>query len=108
MIASASLIILSPLMLLTAVAIKLETGGPIIFRQQRLGFNNQPFAIYKFRTMRVAEDGPAVVQARPGDPRSDVARRIAATDEHRRTAAAVQRAQGRDVDRRPATARACA
>ncbi|HVX30682.1 MAG TPA: exopolysaccharide biosynthesis polyprenyl glycosylphosphotransferase, partial [Nitrolancea sp.] len=69
LLASISLLVLSPLMLLTAAIIRLETGGPVIFRQRRMGFNNQLFVIYKFRTMRVAEDGPLVTQARQNDPR---------------------------------------
>ena len=68
-IAVTSLILLSPLMLLAAAAVKLESKGPVIFRQQRHGFNGQPFVIYKLRTMRVLEDGAAVVQATRKDPR---------------------------------------
>jgi Undecaprenyl-phosphate glucose phosphotransferase len=41
-----------PLMLLIAIAIKLDSKGPVLFRQKRLGFLNQEFEIYKFRTMR--------------------------------------------------------
>ncbi len=62
-------LILSPLMLAIAVAIKLEGKGPILFTQQRHGFNHKVFRIYKFRTMTVAEDGDSVVQARRHDPR---------------------------------------
>jgi lipopolysaccharide/colanic/teichoic acid biosynthesis glycosyltransferase len=47
-----------PLAVLTAVLIKLFDGGPVLFRQTRMGFRGQPFAIYKFRTMAVgAETG---------------------------------------------------
>lgn len=60
---------LSPLMLVIALAIKLEGKGPILFKQQRHGFNHKVFRIYKFRTMTVAEDGEEVVQARRHDPR---------------------------------------
>jgi Undecaprenyl-phosphate glucose phosphotransferase len=68
-IAATSLVLLSPLILLSAAAIKLESRGPVIFRQRRHGFNGQPFVIYKFRTMKVLEDGAAVVQATKKDPR---------------------------------------
>jgi exopolysaccharide biosynthesis polyprenyl glycosylphosphotransferase len=68
-IAAASLVFLSPLMLVAAIAIKAESKGPVIFRQRRHGFNGQPFVIYKLRTMKVLEDGAAVVQATKSDPR---------------------------------------
>jgi len=68
-IAGASLVLLSPLIIVSAAAIKLESKGPVIFRQRRHGFNGQPFVIYKLRTMKVLEDGPAVVQATERDPR---------------------------------------
>ncbi|MFD2183659.1 undecaprenyl-phosphate glucose phosphotransferase [Rhodoplanes azumiensis] len=68
-IAATALLVLSPLMLATAVAIKLESPGPVLFRQRRHGFNGRPFLIYKFRTMTVMEDGATVVQAQVADPR---------------------------------------
>jgi len=67
--ASFSLLIMMPLMILTAVALKLESTGPIIFRQRRRGFNGRAFEIYKFRTMTVLEDGSHVRQARQNDAR---------------------------------------
>ena len=68
-IAAIALIILAPLMILAALAIKLETPGPIIFRQRRRGFNGREFRIHKFRTMKVLEDGPRFTQAKKGDNR---------------------------------------
>jgi Undecaprenyl-phosphate glucose phosphotransferase len=62
-------LLLSPVMLLTALAIRLEASGPVLFRQRRSGFNAQQFVIFKFRTMSVMEEGDSVVQAREGDPR---------------------------------------
>ena len=59
----------SPLLLLIALAVKLQGKGPILFAQQRHGFNNAVFRIYKFRTMTVAEDGDVVTQAQKGDQR---------------------------------------
>ena len=48
-----AIIITSPIMLITAVAIKLTSPGPIIFKQERIGFHGKPFEMYKFRSMRV-------------------------------------------------------
>lgn len=61
---------LSPLMLIVAVAIKLDTPGPVLFRQPRLGFNNCLFDVYKFRTMyHHLTDRYADRQTTRGDPR---------------------------------------
>ena len=49
--ASAALICLSPLMLATAIAIRLESKGPVLFRQKRYGFNNEVIDVLKFRSM---------------------------------------------------------
>lgn len=64
-----ALIILAPFLALIALAIKVDSSGPVLFRQQRCGFNGHNFLIRKFRTMHVMEDGPAVVQAVPADHR---------------------------------------
>jgi undecaprenyl-phosphate galactose phosphotransferase/putative colanic acid biosynthesis UDP-glucose lipid carrier transferase len=68
-VASLVLIFFLPLMAFAAVAIKLDSAGPIIFRQMRKGFNGKQFVILKFRTMRVQENGPSVVQAKRDDTR---------------------------------------
>jgi Undecaprenyl-phosphate glucose phosphotransferase len=65
-----AILFLSPLFLMAAIAIKLDSGGPIIFRQRRTGFNAKEFVIFKFRTMTVLEDGPAITQACRGDRRA--------------------------------------
>ncbi len=67
--AGIALLGLSPLLILTAVLIKLDTPGPIIFRQVRRGFDNREFRILKFRTMTVLEDGPGLRQAQRDDDR---------------------------------------
>ncbi len=53
----ASLIVLAPLFLVVGVAIRLESRGPVFFRQYRIGENDQPFRIFKFRTMVVDAEG---------------------------------------------------
>ena len=64
-----ALFILAPMLAVTALLIKLDSSGPILFRQKRCGFNGRPFDIYKFRTMSVMEDGPTVCQATRTDQR---------------------------------------
>lgn len=56
--ASLSLIVLSPVMLITAIAIKLDSKGPVIFRQKRYGFNNEVIEILKFRSMYTEQADP--------------------------------------------------
>ena len=68
-VAATALVLLTPSLVVAAAAIKLETRGPAIFRQRRHGFNGKSFVIYKLRTMKVHEDGGAVVQAIKRDPR---------------------------------------
>jgi Undecaprenyl-phosphate glucose phosphotransferase len=67
--ASAGLLLLTPLLIAIAVLIKLDSPGPVFFLQRRFGFNQKPFQIIKFRSMRTCEDGPVVRQARKDDPR---------------------------------------
>jgi undecaprenyl-phosphate galactose phosphotransferase/putative colanic acid biosynthesis UDP-glucose lipid carrier transferase len=64
-----ALTLLSPLMLLTAAAIKLDSRGPVLFKQKRNGFNGRTFTIFKFRSMHVLEDGAVIQQATRNDPR---------------------------------------
>ena len=49
-----ALIVLSPLLAITALAVKLDSNGPAIFKQQRLGLHGKTFWIYKFRSMATA------------------------------------------------------
>jgi len=67
--ATLGLIALAPLFALVALCIRLEGPGPILFRQTRYGFNQEPFRIFKFRTMSTMEDGADVKAATRADPR---------------------------------------
>lgn len=68
-VAIAGLILLAPIFAAAALSIKFDSGGPILFRQTRLGFNDKPFKITKFRSMRVMEDGDVIKQATKNDSR---------------------------------------
>jgi undecaprenyl-phosphate galactose phosphotransferase/putative colanic acid biosynthesis UDP-glucose lipid carrier transferase len=68
-LAGLGLACLLPLLTLISVAIKLDSPGPIIFRQRRRGFNGREFTIYKFRTMTVLEEGDTIRQAQRADKR---------------------------------------
>ena len=67
--ASVASVFFVPVIIMTAIAIKLDGPGPIIFRQNRKGFNGRQFVMFKFRTMTVQEDGTEVAQAIRNDPR---------------------------------------
>lgn len=70
LVAITALILLSPIMIATAIAIKLESKGPVFFVQNRHGFNNQLIRIYKFRSMRTDMlDAGAAKLVTKGDPR---------------------------------------
>ena len=68
-LSGAGLIVLSPILIAAAIAIRLDSSGPALFRQTRHGFNGRPFRIYKFRTMTVMENGDVVEQAKKSDKR---------------------------------------
>lgn len=69
-IAGIVLIVLSPFLLITAILIKLDSNGPVIFKQERLGKNGVPFKIWKFRSMCVgAEKQGTGVYSYKGDAR---------------------------------------
>jgi putative colanic acid biosynthesis UDP-glucose lipid carrier transferase len=68
-LAGAALLVLWPLLLLIAIAVKITSQGPVLFRQRRYGLNGEEILIYKFRSMTVCEDGAVVNQATRGDQR---------------------------------------
>ena len=65
------LIIFSPLLLVCAIAIRMEDGLPVIYSQERIGLHGKPFMIYKFRSMRMnaEEDGAPLLLEKKGDNR---------------------------------------
>ncbi|HEX4079753.1 MAG TPA: exopolysaccharide biosynthesis polyprenyl glycosylphosphotransferase [Rhizomicrobium sp.] len=69
LLASILLVLLAPLLLAAAVAVRLESNGPALFRQWRLGLNGRPFRVLKLRTLTVVEDGDMITQVTRDDPR---------------------------------------
>ncbi len=67
LLAAIALLLLAPLLLAVALAIKLDSPGPVLFRQQRVGRFGVPFRIHKFRTMRADAEGPPLTVG--ADPR---------------------------------------
>jgi exopolysaccharide biosynthesis polyprenyl glycosylphosphotransferase len=67
--ASIALLLLTPVLVVAAILLKLDSAGPVFFLQHRYGFNQKPFRIFKFRTMGSLDDGPVVQQAKKDDPR---------------------------------------
>lgn len=63
------LIILSPLFLVVAVWVKLDSPGPVFYKQIRVGRNNKDFFLYKFRSMRVGSDKKGLITIGGHDPR---------------------------------------
>src|SRR5919109_594973 len=67
--ASVGLVLLAPLLLVVSLLIKLDSPGPVLFRQERMGRGFQPFRIYKFRTMVQDAPGQGGMITFGGDPR---------------------------------------
>ena len=63
------LIVLSPIFLVLAIWIKMDSEGPVFYRQVRVGFKNKDFRIFKFRSMRVGADKGSLVTIGGHDPR---------------------------------------
>jgi Undecaprenyl-phosphate glucose phosphotransferase len=65
----AAFLVAAPLMAIIAIAVKVTSRGPILFRQRRYGLNGESINVYKFRSMTVCEDGAEVAQATRNDAR---------------------------------------
>ncbi|HEY0974058.1 MAG TPA: undecaprenyl-phosphate glucose phosphotransferase [Solimonas sp.] len=68
-LAFVGLLLMTPLLLLIALAVKLDSRGPVMYRQRRYGLHGQEFLVYKFRTMTVADRESEIVQVSRDDPR---------------------------------------
>ena len=68
-VCSIALVVLSPLLLMIAVVIKVDSRGPVLFRQVRIGLRGKPFVILKFRTMKPGSDRAAPNISPTSDPR---------------------------------------
>ncbi len=68
-LATLILLLIAPLLLVVAIAVKLTSPGPIIFKQRRYGLDGEEIVVYKFRSMTVTEDGADIRQAAKGDAR---------------------------------------
>ena len=69
LVAGSLLVVTSPVLLLAALAVRLDSKGPALFRQVRIGINGVPFTIFKFRTMRVEPVSSQVTLGGRADPR---------------------------------------
>jgi putative colanic acid biosysnthesis UDP-glucose lipid carrier transferase len=69
LIAGLALLLLAPLMAAIALAIRIDSPGPALFRQRRNGLGGDEIVVWKFRSMQVQQDGAVVPQATRGDPR---------------------------------------
>lgn len=68
-LSSLAIVVLSPLMLYVAIRIKLDSKGPVIFKQNRVGFKRKEFAMYKFRSMVCDAEGETPLLSSPNDKR---------------------------------------
>ena len=104
-----------PVLIGTAIAVKVTSRGPILYRSERMGLNGEPFRMIKFRSMSTDADRhlPALMAQNEGsgllfkmrdDPRVTQGRQVDPPVQHRRVAAVRQRAARRDERRRPAAA----
>ena len=68
-LATVAVVLTAPVMLAVAIGVKLSSPGPVIFKQRRYGLDGREIQVWKFRSMRVMEDGDQVRQATQGDAR---------------------------------------
>lgn len=95
-VAAAALLLLMPILVFAAALVALDSRGPILFRQERMGRNLKPFILYKFRSMRV-EDGRQTCITVSGDARVTRAGGVSAAAQAGRVAAVLERAARRHV-----------
>jgi putative colanic acid biosynthesis UDP-glucose lipid carrier transferase len=69
-LASVILLFIWPVLLALAIGVKLTSRGPVFFKQRRYGLDGEEIVVYKFRSMRVCEDGSEIRQATPNDSRA--------------------------------------
>lgn len=69
LVAGISLVVFSPLLLAIALAVKLDSRGPVLYRQERIGYHKKPFKILKFRTMRIDAEADGPHLSKGDDPR---------------------------------------
>ena len=101
-----ALILLLPVLVAVAIAIKLDSRGPVLFRQKRYGFNNELIEVFKFRSMHVDQaDVTASKLVTRNDPRVTPRRPLHPQDQPRRAAAALQRHERLPVAGRATAAR---
>ena len=67
-VSALALVLTAPILLVAAIAIKLDSRGPVVFLQKRVGFNNKPFTIYKLRTYKVDPSNDGSLGTRRDDP----------------------------------------
>ncbi len=75
-VATALLILGLPVLLLIALAVKISSPGPVLFKQRRYGLDGEEITVYKFRSMKVTEDGPEIRQATKRDSRTTAVGRL--------------------------------
>lgn len=68
-VSAVALLLLSPALLLIAIAVKLDSPGPVLYKQLRYGLNGQAFRVFKFRTMLISDAEDKIVQASQNDAR---------------------------------------
>jgi putative colanic acid biosysnthesis UDP-glucose lipid carrier transferase len=69
LIATSALILTSPIMLLAAIGVAITSRGPILFKQKRYGLDGKEIEVWKFRSMKIHNEGNVVTQAKKSDPR---------------------------------------
>ena len=68
-VSATALTLLLPLLITIWACVRLQDGGPALFRQLRGGYRGEPFVIFKFRTMSVQDNGRKIMQTKRNDPR---------------------------------------